>query len=47
MSHSGHPAKVSAMQGGQLTPPKFNSEFAPEKWYLEDDPASYWASGNF
>ena len=20
------------------TPPKFNSEFTPEKWWLEDDP---------
>ena len=22
--------------------PKFNSQFAPEKWWLEDDPASFW-----
>ena len=24
-----------------LAHPKFNS-FIPEKWWLEDDPASYW-----
>ena len=29
------------------TPPKFNSEFTPEKWWLEDDPASYWVSVAF
>ena len=23
-------------------PPKFNSEFTPEKLWLEDDPASFW-----
>ena len=25
-----------------LTLPETNSEFTPEKWCLEDDPASYW-----
>ncbi len=25
----------------KYTPPKFNIEFTPEKWWLEDDPASY------
>ncbi len=24
------------------TPPKFNSKFTPEKWWLEDGPASFW-----
>ena len=46
VSHSGHP---SAMQGGQLTPPKFNS--LPLKngiWKTIRLPiGSYWDSGNF
>ncbi len=29
------------------TLPKFNSEFTPETWWLEDDPASYWVSVTF
>ena len=33
---------------GIVTPPKFNSEFSPEKWVgKEDDPASYWVSVTF
>ena len=39
---SGHSLKLSAtLPCFSFTPPKFNSEFAPEKWWLEDDP-SYW-----
>ena len=29
------------------TPQKFNSEFTPEKWWLEDDPPFLLGSGNF
>ena len=28
------------------TPPKFNSD-RPEKWWLEDDPASFWGPAYF
>ena len=30
------PASYVSLQ--ECTPPKFNSEFTPEKWWLEDDP---------
>ena len=29
------------------TPLKFNSEFTPEKWWLEDDPPFLLGFGNF
>ena len=29
-----------------ITPPKFNSEFAPSKWWLEDDPFLFFGDWN-